>query len=391
MNGQDMSRNQNPGGARLALPGATDPTAGAPMNSSAFAPKIAGPVVGLLALMLAACSSEAPPPKAAQALPVRLATVRPVSGSSLLVVSGTVRLKRETPLSFNTPGRIAAITVREGDRVAAGQVLARLDVTSLDATQASAQAEVVRARSDLARLEDLFRKGWVTAPRVEQARATMAAAQARLRAAGFDMGLAVLRAPSAGVVLSRPGEPGQIAQPGQPVLTIGEMNQGFVLRLPLADRDAARVKQGQPATVRIPALGAGVLSGEVSEVGARGDDGTGTFRIEVKLPANPRLASGQIGQAELLLGPAQAGAPLIVPAPAVFAARADEGFVYVLEPVTRRVRQRQVALGDVAESGVIITSGLQPGEQVVTTGIDRLRNGQVVQIAGQVAAQGSGK
>jgi len=55
--------------------------------------------------------------------------------------------------------------------------------------------------------------------------------------------------------------------------------------------------------------------------------------------------------------------------------------------VTRRVRQRQVALGEVAETGVIVTSGLQPGEQVVTTGIDRLRDGQVVQIASPVAAK----
>jgi len=346
------------------------------------------PGVTLLSVALAACSSEAPPPpKAAQALPVRLATVRLVNGNSVLLVSGTVRLKRETPLSFNTPGRIAAILVRDGDRVAAGQVLARLDITALGANVASAQAEVVRAKSDLTRLEDLFKKGWITAPRVEQARATMAAAQARQRAAGFDVGLAVLRAPSAGVVLSRPGEPGQIAQPGQAVLTLGEMGQGFVLRVPLADRDAARVKLGQPATVRIAALGPAPFSGQVSEVGARGDDGTGTFRIEVKLPANARLASGQIGEAELLLGAAHAGAPLIVPATAVFAARADEGFVYVLEPVTRRVRQRQVALGEVAEAGVIVTAGLQPGEQVVTTGIDRLRNGQVVQIASPVAAK----
>lgn len=375
------------------------------MSNRAFAHDVAAPRKGrrrlaaaalLLATTLAACSSDAPPPpKAGPALPVRLATVRPVSGSAMLLVSGTVRLKRETPLSFNTPGRIAAITVREGDRVAAGQVLARLDITSLGAAQAAAQAEVVRAKSDLTRLEELFKKGWVTAPRVEQARATMAAAQAQLRAAGFDVGLAVLRAPSAGVVLSRPGEPGQIAQPGQAVLILGEMNQGFVLRVPLADRDAARVKLGQPATVRISALGPGALSGQVSEVGARGDDGTGTFRIEVKLPANPRLASGQFGEAELLLGPAEVGAPLMVPATAVFAARADEGFVYVLEPVTRRVRQRQVALGEVAETGVIVTRGLQPGEQVITTGIDRLRDGQVVQIAGraptQVAAQVAAK
>jgi multidrug efflux pump subunit AcrA (membrane-fusion protein) len=136
-----------------------------------------------------------------------------------------------------------------------------------------------------------------------------------------------------------------------------------------------------PASVTIPALGAAVLAGTVSEVGARGDDGTGTFRVEVKLPADARLASGQIGSARLLLGPAEAGAPINVPAAAVFAARADEGFVYVLEPVTRRVRQRLVALGPVSDSGVAVTAGLKPGEQVVTTGIDRLRDGQVIELA----------
>jgi RND family efflux transporter MFP subunit len=338
-----------------------------------------------LGLLVAACSSEAPPAASAAARepaqPVRIAEARPVSGSAELLVSGTVRLKRETPLAFNTPGRIASISVREGDRVGAGQVLARLDTTSLGAAQASARAEVVRAAADVKRAEDLFAKGWVTAPRVEQARATMVAAQARQRAAGFDVALASLNAPAAGIVLSRPGEPGQIVQPGQVVLTIGEMSQGFVLRLPLADRDAARVRQGQSATVNIPALGPGTLAGTVSEVGARGDDGTGTFRVEVKLPANARLASGQIGSARLVLGAAEPGAPLIVPTTAVFAARADEGFVYVLEPVTRRVRQRLVMLGAVGPDGVVVTSGLKAGESVATTGIDRLRNGQVVEVA----------
>jgi RND family efflux transporter MFP subunit len=341
----------------------------------------------LLPLWLAACSDEAAPPASVRepAPPVKLVPAAPASGTADLLVAGTVRLKRETPLSFNTPGRIAAILVREGDRVAAGQLLARLDTTALEANLASARAEVVRAGADRKRSEDLFAKGWVTAARVEQARASMAAAEARARAAGFDVALAVLRAPTSGVVLARPGEPGQIAQPGQAVLTIGELDQGFVLRVPLADRDAARVKLGQPAVVTIPALPGAALSGRVSEVGARGDDGTGTFRIEVALPPDPRLASGQIGHARLSLGVAAPGAALIVPATAVFAARADEGFVYVLEPVTGRVRRRQVALGPVEEAGVVIAAGLKPGEQVVVTGVDRLRDGQTVVVAGVVA------
>ena len=362
-------------------------------NQAAISARTYAFTIMLLAATLAACSEKPAPPPPPPAVPVRVVSAAPVSGVTILDVAGTVRLKRETPLAFNTPGRIAAILVREGDRVAAGQLLARLDTTALGANEASAAAEVVRARADLRRAEDLFAKGWVTAPRVEQARATMVAAVARARTASFDVSLAVLRAPAAGVVLARPGEPGQIAQPGQTILTIGDTNQGFVLRLPLADRDAARVRQGQPATVNIPALGPGTLAGAVSEVGARGDDGTGTFRVEVRLPANARLASGQIGSARLVLGPAEPGAPISVPTTAVFGARADEGFVYVLEPVTRRVRQRQVMLGAVSDAGVVVTGGLRPGEQVVTTGIDRLRDGQVIELATskQAGAKQGGK
>lgn len=364
-------------------------------NQAAISARTYSATIMLLAATLAACSEKPapPPPPPPSAVPVRVVSAASVSGVTILDVAGTVRLKQETPLAFNTPGRIVAILVREGDRVAAGQLLARLDTTALGANQAAAAAEVVRARADLRRAEDLFAKGWVTAPRVEQARATMVAAQARAQAAGFDVSLAVLRAPAVGVVLTRPGEPGQITQPGQTILTIGDTNQGFVLRLPLADRDAARVRQGQPATVNIPALGPGTLAGAVSEVGARGDDGTGTFRVEVRLPANARLASGQIGSARLVLGPAEPGAPISVPTTAVFGARADEGFVYVLEPVTRRVRQRQVMLGAVSDAGVVVTGGLRPGEQVVTTGIDRLRDGQVIELATskQAGAKQGGK
>jgi len=339
---------------------------------------VAGP-----ALLLAGCGAkDAPKPLAEPPAPVRLVAAAPADASSRLEVSGTVRLKRETPLSFNTPGRIAAILVREGDRVRAGEVLARLDTTALGANVASARAEVVRAEADLKRSEALFAKGWVTAARVEQARAGMAAAAARARAAGFDVQLAALVAPSAGVILARPGEPGQIAQPGVPVLTLGVLREGFVLRLPLADRDAARVRPGQPAEVEVPALGNQPLAGVVSEVGARGDDGTGTFRIEVKLPADARLASGQIGRARLRLGAALPGAPIRVPATAVFGARADEGFVFVFEPAGRRVRSRLVQLGAVGSDGVVITAGLSAGEQVVVTGVDRLRDGQTVTVAG---------
>jgi RND family efflux transporter MFP subunit len=341
-----------------------------------------------LAFALCACSKgdAAPPPqKDDSAVVVSVATATPAAGESRLDVAGTVRLKRETPLAFNTAGRIAAITVREGDRVNRGQLLARLDPTSLAAASTSARAEAARADADYRRLQGLFEKGWVTAPRVESARAAAAAARARVAQSGFDVGLASVRAPSAGVILTRPAEPGQMAMPGQTVLVLGELNSGYVLRVPLADADLATVRRGQAASVTIPALGNAPIAAVISEVGARGDAATGTFRVELSLPVQPGLRSGQIGTARLTLArggtPESAAGSVAIPATAVFSARADEGFVYVLEPAGGRVRLRQVALGGVDDRGVTITAGIRTGERVVTSGVDRLHDGARVTVA----------
>lgn len=343
-----------------------------------FKPLATRAFLSALPVLLAACSAKAPPPAEPAAAPVAIAPAVSAGGDAALLVSGTVRLKRETALGFNAAGRIAAISVREGDRVASGQVLARLDPTSLAAAATSARAEADRARADYRRLAGLFDKGWVTAPRVETARAAVAAADARVQQAGFDVGLATIRAPSAGVILRRPAEPGQIASPGQTILILGEAASGYVLQLPLSDADLGRISRGQPADVTIPALGAQAFAASISEIGARGDAGTGTFRVELALPARPELRSGLIGSARLRLAPTATSGGVAVPATAVFGARADEGFVYVFDAAKSVVRLRPVGVGPVTDSAVTITTGLRAGEQVVTSGAERLRDGMKV-------------
>lgn len=218
----------------------------------------------------------------------------------------------------------------------------------------------------------------MTAPRVETAKAAAAAARARVDQAGFDVGLATIRAPSAGVILRRPAEPGQIVAPGQTVLLIGEVDSGYVMQLPLADSDLGRLRTGQPAVVSIPALGSAPITARVDEIGARGDDGTGTFRVRLALPMAPGLRSGLIGSARLPIAAAAGDASVLVPATAVFSARADEGFVYIHDATSGRIRLRQVAVGRVGDDGVVVTGGLQAGERVVSSGPDRLRDGMRV-------------
>lgn len=336
----------------------------------------------LAVLSLAACSKPVAAPVAEAPIAVSLATAEPATDSGTIQITGTVRLKRETLLGFNTPGRIAAITVLEGQSVGAGQVLARLDPTGLDAASASAGADAVRAAADLKRMAALVDKGWVTRSRMESAEATAAAARARVAETSFDQRLGRIVAPAAGVVLRRAAEPGQMVAAGTPVLTVGELASGYILRLPLSDGDLSRVAIGQRATVILAALSPVPLPATVSEVGARGDDRTGTFQVELRLPAAPGMRSGLIGTAKLgMARPVRAGGAITVPASAVFSPRADEGFVYVFSPASGTVKMRLVQLGDLGDDAITVTSGLQAGERVVRSGVDRLRDGMTVTVA----------
>lgn len=340
-----------------------------------------GGLWGLAAMLLAGCSRPVAAPIVEAPIAVSLATVEPASGTGSLQVTGTVRLKRETQLGFNTAGRIAAISVLEGQGVRAGQVLARLDPTGLDAASASARADAVRAAADLKRMGALVDKGWVTRSRMESAEASAAAARARVSQTGFDQRLGRIVAPAAGIVLRRAAEPGQMVAAGTPILTVGELGSGYVLRLPLSDGDLSRVRLGQLAAVTLPALSPDPLAATVSEIAARGSDLTGTFQVELRLPSAPGLRSGLIGTAKLRTGgQGRANGPVAVPASAVFAARADEGFVYVYQAPSGTVKMRLVQLGDIGDAAIVVTSGLQPGERVVRSGVDRLRDGLKVAV-----------
>lgn len=329
--------------------------------------------------LLAACSKSAPSEKPAPAAPpqVRVAQVGGDAQASEITGVGTVALRREASLGFTSAGRILRIAVNEGDRVRRGQLLAALDTTTVAADLARARSERERAAAEYKRSETLMAQGWITRPRLENAKAALESADAQVRAAGFQSANATIVAPGSGTVLARLTEPGQVVAAGTPVLIVGEEASGYVLRVPLADRDAARLTRGAPATVAIAALGDAPITGHIVEIGGRADRATGTFTIEIGLPDDARLRSGQIGNARIVAGGATTTV-LRVPATAVFAARAGEGFVYVVDRARRRVALRRVGIGDADDGGIRVTTGLARGELVATSRVDRLSDGMII-------------
>jgi RND family efflux transporter MFP subunit len=294
--------------------------------------------------------------------------------------AGTLERRREMALSFRIPGVLTAVKVEAGDRVSAGLVVAAIDPAGVDARQQQTIADLERARRDLERDKTLFDKGYVSRQRIDDRQSALKAAQAAHDAARFDRRWASLVSPASGVVLERRAQAGEVVAAGQVVARIADLSSPLVLRLPLAARDAARVRVGDPAQVRVEDLGDQLLSGRVTRVGEAADTRTGAINVEIELSAPPTaLRSGQVAHATLSVrsAPGQAAAYARIPAEAVLEAAGPRAFVYRFDQ--GKARRTSVGFGGFDGDDALV-SGLADGAQVITAGAGFVADGEAVRV-----------
>jgi len=335
----------------------------------------------LLPLAFAACTrGRAAAPRAPDAVDVRLAPVtveriaRPVSAT------GVLGPKEEVPLSFKVGGVISRILVDEGTSVRAGDTLAALDLSEIDAGVTRARSAADKAERDLARAQRLYNDSVATLEQVQNAQTGRDVSAAELEAATFNRRYAVIVAPApgGGVILRRNAEPGQLVQSGTAILVFGSRSRGVVLRAALADRDVVRLQRGDGAAVRFDALPDQVLHGTVTEIAAAADPMTGTYRVEVTLPGAAGLASGLVGQVEI---DPRTDRPLsLVPIDAVLEADGSRATVFTLSADGRHAERRAVRIAFLAGDRVAVVSGLEGVRSVVTDGAAYLDDGSAVKV-----------
>jgi membrane fusion protein, multidrug efflux system len=349
-------------------------------------------------LLLAGCGRDAAarPAAADSAIPVRVTTLGTTAGGApgALTVSGTLAGKEEVPLAFKVGGVIARITVDPGQSVRAGQVLAALQSTEISAQVASAVEARRKAERDLERVTRLYTDSVATLEQLQDARTGLEVARNAAVAAQFNADYAVIRAPGDGIVLARAAEPGQVIEPGRPVVTVRRSGRGMIVRLGLPDHDAVRIRLGDSAAVTFEALPGRQFVGVVTQRAAVATQGTGDYAIEVALNDADALPSGLVARVTLRPHDRRtASTPVLVPLDALVDADADSAAVFVLAPDRARVSRRPIRLTDVAEAlqsaQVPVTSGLTGSETVVTAGASRLLDGtrvRVITTPGQRAA-----
>ncbi len=333
------------------------------------------------AVTAAACGgAPAPAPGAAAAArPARNVSVAVVGTADAVAldVPGTVQARQRAALSARIQASVVELPLREGQRVEAGAVVARLGDEALRAAVQAAEAGARAAEADRQRFEALAATGAATPREKEMSETRAAAAAAAVSAARDALSYAVLRAPFAGVVAQRPARLGDVVGPGQTVIVVeGQGALEVVASVPA--RAAAGLAVGQRLNLRVDGR-ADAVGVRVATVAPAADPVT--HRVEVKADLEPGsgVRSGAFARLELPVAGAGSGpARLTIPANALFERGGLVG-AFVAEGDVARLRW--VAVGARSDERVEVRAGLAAGERVIVQP-EGLADGDRIVVAG---------
>jgi len=302
--------------------------------------------------------------------------------------SGITRAEKEAVLSFSVPARMVQRSAKIGDRVARGDVLARLDTREFDYAVAKARASVaetnvrlIQAKRERHRFKRLAEKNVASAEEYEQAdtmagalEASLQAAEAQLQEALRLLSEAVLRAPFTGTITAVHLEPGEWAAPGSPVVELsGEENIELEVEVP--ESVIGQFREGDRVNVLRPFIDDQPLKGRVASIARAASSSGRLFPVVVALDPTPGLMAGMT--AELILELRSAPMP-VVPVGAIVNPGSSRPSVFVLDG--DRVKEVFVELGPFQGDSIAVSGMLNPGDRVVISGHTRLSNGRKVKV-----------
>lgn len=323
-------------------------------------------------LTLLSCSNEKKNTSTGdEIVPVTTQPVTFMQYAPVLQYSGMIASATETKLSFKIGGIIARTYIKEGDHVSAGQLLATLDMTEINAQVQQSSQGAEKAQRDVNRMQNLFNDTAATLEQLQNVKTQLNVANESVRIAKFNQQYAQIRATESGTVIKKLMNEGELASAGSPVFIINSnTNNDWVVRFGVSDKEWAMLKKGDAAQVSIDAYPDKNFSGMITKI-AEAADANGTYEVEVKvLPGDAKFAAGLF--ATILMQPASQQQVAVIPVEALSEADAKNGYVYLLGDDMHSVKKQPVKIAFINNTQVGIRSGLENISAVITGGVSYL-------------------
>ena len=328
-------------------------------------------------------ASFQPPPQA-----VTTTVVKSEEWPSTLSVIGSVQAVQGVTVSADLPGTVAKINFESGGTVHKGDVLVELDTREERSELAALEAQRDLAQVNFKRTNELVNEGVISRMQYDQAIADQRATEAKVAETRATIERKTIRAPFSGVLGIRKVNLGQYLAAGNPIVPLQSLNPVYV-NFGVPQQTANKVKVGRVLRITTDELPGRVFTGRVTALDSIVDESTRNIQMQATLP-NPgeKLRPGVFVNVEAEVGVKQDVIPL--PASAInYAPYGDSVFVVtdMKDPkgnTYRGVRQQFVKVQGGRGDQVAVISGLNPGDEVVTSGGFKLRNGAAVQINNKV-------
>lgn len=330
---------------------------------------------------LAACSAEAPAPEAAPRF-VQLGEVSGMAPETRHEFVGRVEARQTVDMAFQVGGQLAELPINEGQRIAEGTLVARLDLEDFERAAREARVQLQQARNDLERQRTLHERGIASQAALDNAQTQYDLRQVALENARRNLEYATLTAPFDGLVSRRLVDNFTIVSPGQPIvrlLDIGELR----VSIPVSEDMVATFDQNNLVSLQaaFSFLPGRTFDLTPRELVSEPDDASNTYRAIAALPPDvpanilPGMTATVWAEVEHN-GPVSSN--VSVPLSAVSERPDGTHAVWVYAPETGTVASRVVRTDGMLGDRVIITGGLEAGEQIVTAGVSALHEGMRV-------------
>jgi len=316
-------------------------------------------IAGIGYRILGKQSGPAGAPQAGETIAVPVAMAEPRIVESVVTAAGALSSKNSSMLSGKVMGRVVALNVHEGDQVAEGRLLMKIESGEITAQVIQAQAAYNNAKLQYDRIKSLYDATASTQMEMDQATLGLETAQAGLRAAKAMESYTIITAPIAGQIVEKKINLGEMAMPGQPLIKI-EDNRNLRLEVTVREQDILQIRPGAAVKVQIDAMPGKDIAGKVSQVVPASDIRTHSFIVKIDIPADKGLITGMYGKAFFTLGRHEA---IVVPKTAVVEMSGITG-VYILSGDGTALFQ-MVQLGADHGDQVEVVTGLKKGDKVV--------------------------
>jgi len=319
----------------------------------------------IFTLLLPSCQHKEKVQKPAP-VPVQVMAVDTVRGGLTRTYVGEVEENLSVALSFPTGGRVERVYVHEGDRVSAGQVVATVNKSNAQNAYNSAKASLDQAEDAYRRLKKVYDQGSLAEVKWVEMQTTLEKARSLEQIAKKQLDECTLTAPISGVVGSCNAKAGGSLLPGEPAVTILDMGK-ISVTFSVPESEISSVNIGDEAYVCVPALDNRMLTGRITDRSVTASRVSHSYQVKIAFPNSDKsLLPGMVCKVMLDQSEDQG---FVIPAKCV-QTRPEGPSVWVVE--NGRAQHRIIQSDAFVANGVLVKSGIRPGDTIITAGMDKL-------------------